>query len=126
MQKYWNSMNKDEEYILERTGYPEAKKGRMPFKTFFRLGTNYVARKLLGWTTWFQKYQLGNFMMSGENHKWMYDEYELSRLMMAAGFHNIKRKVANDSIIPKWSSYGLEMNGEKEYKPHSLYKEGVK
>lgn len=126
MQKYWDSMNKDEEYVQERTGYPEAKKGRMPFKTFFRLGTNYVVRKLLGWATWYKKYQLGSFMMSGENHKWMYDEYELSRLMATAGFKNIKRKLPNDSMIPKWRIYGLEMNGGKEYKPHSLYMEGVK
>lgn len=126
MQKYWDSANKDEQYILERTGYPEANKGRMPFRTFFKLGTNYVARKMLGWSTWYQKYQLGSFMMSGETHKWMYDEYGLARLMTDAGFKNIIRQKANESMIPKWDSYGLEMDGDKEYKPHSLYMEGVK
>lgn len=126
MLKYWNSVDKDEAYILERTGYPETAKGRMPFKTFFRLGVNYIARKLLGWTTWYRRYHLGSFMMSGETHKWMYDEYGLAQLMKKAGFNKVSRKTANDSVIPQWSRYGLEMNGEKEYKPHSLYMEGVK
>lgn len=126
MQKYWDSENKDEEYILERTGYPEAAKGKMPFSTFMRLGVNFVAKKILGWIPWYQKFQLGSFMMSGETHKWMYDEYGLFCLMEQAGFGDIKRKKADDSSISNWSSYSLEMDGEREYKPHSLYIEGVK
>ena len=126
MQKYWDSKNKDEAYILERTGYPEAAKGKIPFSTFIKLGVNFVANKTLGWIPLYQKFQLGSFMMSGETHKWMYDEYGLCCLMEQAGFGDIKRKKADDSSILNWSSYSLEMDGEREYKPHSLYIEGVK
>lgn len=126
MQKYWDSTDKDEAYILERTGYPEGTKGKMPFRTFVRLGMNFVARKTLWWIPWYQKFQLGSFMMSGETHKWMYDEYGLSCLMEQAGFSDIRREKANNSRIANWKSYSLEMDGEREYKPHSLYIEGVK
>lgn len=65
-------------------------------------------------------------MMSEQTHKWMYDAYGLTRLMESTGFKNVCAKRADDSAIPNWSKYGLEMNGEKEYKPHSLYMEAVK
>jgi len=126
MQKYWDSDGKDEEYILERTGYPESIKGKVPFKTLLRHGISYIARNAFGWMKWFQKYELGKFMLSGETHKWMYDEYGLVSVMEQVGFKAVHRKQANESRIPKWESYGLELNGEKEYKPHSLYVEGVK
>lgn len=126
MQKYWDSENRDEKYILERTGYPEDAKGKAPFAVRFQYGMRRISGKMLGWLPGYQKYQLGSFMMSGETHKWMYDEYGLTRLMEEAGFVEVSRRNANDSEIPKWSSYGLEMDGVKEYKPHSLYMEGVK
>ena len=100
---------------MERTGYPENVKGKVPYKTRFRHGMDRIAGKILGWMLRYKKYQLGSFMMSGQTHKWMYDEYGLSQLMKEAGFSDIRRRNADDSGILKWSSYGLEMFHEKKH-----------
>ena len=126
MQKYWDKKDKDEEYVMERTGYPEENKGKLPLITFIRLGIGACMRKLFGKTKVYSRYNLGKFMLSGEVHKWMYDEYSLGKLLKKVGFDKIERKQANESNILGWKSYNLEMKDEKEYKPHCLYVEAIK
>lgn len=126
MLKYWQSPDKDEEYIQERTGYPEDLKGKLPLRFLLKWKMEYVIAKAFGRLPFYQKYQLGKFMLSGETHKWMYDEYGLTQLLRTAGFKNIVRKSAGDSVITAWEKYELETDAGKEYKPHSLYIEGVK
>lgn len=126
MLKYWQSPDKDEEYIWERTGYPEDLKGKLPLRIILKGKIGYVTAKVFGRLPFYQKYQLGKFMLSGETHKWMYDEYGLTQLLKSAGFQNVVRASAGDSMISGWNQYELELDGGKEYKPHSLYVEGVK
>lgn len=126
MLRYWQSPDKDEAYILERTGYPEDLKGKLPFRFVLKGKISYVTARVFGRLPAYQKYQLGKFMLSGETHKWMYDEYGLRRLMESAGFRHICKMSAGDSGILGWSAYELETDAGKEYKPHSLYMEAVK
>lgn len=66
-------------------------------------------------------------MESGEVHKWMYDSYSLKELLKKSGFGDIEIKKCNQSQIHNWQTYKLEVNKDgSEYKPHSLYIEGVK
>lgn len=126
MQKYWQRIDKDEDYIMDRTGYPEENEGKLPFGKFIRLGIGACMRRLFGETRIYGRYNMGKFMLSGEVHKWMYDEYGLGKLLKEAGFDRVERKNVNVSNIPKWEDYSLEMKEGREYKPHCLYMEAVK
>ncbi|WP_027721309.1 class I SAM-dependent methyltransferase [Maridesulfovibrio zosterae] len=71
--------------------------------------------------------QLGNFRRSGEVHQWMYDSYSLGRLISGAGFGLISTVRADESKIPEFNSYCLDIdeNGQVR-KPDSLFMEAVK
>jgi len=70
---------------------------------------------------------LNNPATTGELHRWMYDEFSLSRLLRATGFRNITRCSHTQSHIPCWESYGLDSQSDgSPYKPGSLYMEAVK
>ncbi len=70
---------------------------------------------------------LGDARKRGETHQWMYDRFNLRNILEKLGFDSIELKDFNNSNIPDWNSYSLEVdeNG-KEYKPGSLYIETVK
>jgi len=62
-----------------------------------------------------------------ERHKWMYDHYNLRRLLSDIGFRDIERCVYNESRINNFNDYGLDNNKDGEpYKYNSLYMEGIK
>ncbi len=126
MLKYWNSQDKDELYILKRTGYSEPRNHKFSLVGQMIRAKNWLFRKLFSWTSIYKNIQFIKFMKSGEIHKWMYDEYSLTRLLEDCGFVNVRKMKPNESEIEKWAEYSLEVNGENEYKPNSLYIEGVK
>lgn len=128
MLKYWNSSEKDENYILARTGYPEAGEERkLSLSEQIRDYRERILYRLFREQKWYQVRNIGKFMLSGEVHKWMYDSYGLMKLMEDAGFRNIKVMSYNQSDIPQWEKWQLEVNYDgSEYKPNCLYMEGVK
>lgn len=70
---------------------------------------------------------LGKFRSSGETHQWMYDRISLARLLRETGFKDVIRVAANNSTIPGFKDYGLDLlqNGSVR-KPDSLFMEAVK
>jgi predicted SAM-dependent methyltransferase len=68
--------------------------------------------------------QIGRFRLSGEIHRWMYDRYSLSQLLLAAGFVSPRRVHAAESEIEGWPSYCLDVEPDGTvYKPDSLFME---
>lgn len=68
----------------------------------------------------------GLFRESGEIHRWMYDRFSLQRLLNQAGFVDVKVCNADESAIPAFNSYELDILDKKARKPDSLYMEAVK
>ena len=68
----------------------------------------------------------GLFRDSGEIHRWMYDRFSLQRLLTQAGFVGMKICSADESSVPYFNSYGLDIIDNKIRKPDSLYMEAVK
>jgi SAM-dependent methyltransferase len=86
---------------------------------------NLVYRLILG--NRFHALDLGRFRLAGEVHLWMYDRYSLSTALQGAGFRHAMARSATDSLVPAWSSYGLDVDQDGIiYKPDSLYMEAVK
>ena len=71
--------------------------------------------------------QVAEFRASGEIHKWMYDRYSLSVLLNQAGFQQFKVCACNESQIPAFNSYLLDINADGSVrKPDSLFAEARK
>jgi hypothetical protein len=71
--------------------------------------------------------QVGDFRALGEVHKWMYDRYSLSVLLNQAGFQQFKVCACNESQIPTFNSYLLDINADGSIrKPDSLFMEARK
>jgi hypothetical protein len=71
--------------------------------------------------------QIAEFRASGEIHKWMYDRYSMSVLMSHAGFQQCRVCAANESQIPAFNSYLLDINEDGSIrKPDSLFVEAMK
>jgi len=69
---------------------------------------------------------LGDARARGETHQWMYDQCNLAHLLRQNGFSNIRVRSFNNSAIPDWQSFGLEVKEDgSEYKPRSLYMEAT-
>lgn len=64
----------------------------------------------------------------GEKHLWMYDKYSLSEKLLKKGFLDVRFFSHNESQIPKFSYYLLDINedGTPSKGVSSLYCEGVK
>lgn len=129
MLKYWQSDTKDEEYIKERTGYPAGYNESNSGYESKKLGDR-VKRTLSAWKEKMQKgtvKKCGEYALSGEQHKWMYDSFSLIRLYERTGFSGVEKMNYNESRIENWKEYALELDEEgMEYKPHSIYIEGIK
>lgn len=74
----------------------------------------------------FRDYQVGLFRGRGEVHQWMYDRYSLKRLLDHAGFVNVEVCAANESRIPDFEKYSLDVVNGKVRKPDSLFVEAIK
>lgn len=68
----------------------------------------------------------GLFRNSGEIHRWMYDRFSLGRLLKQAGFVEIRVCQADDSLIPDFNRYNLDVVDGRVRKPDSLFMEAVK
>jgi predicted SAM-dependent methyltransferase len=69
----------------------------------------------------------GNFRNDGEVHKWMYDRFSLSELLIQSGFSNVKIKNAFESSIPGWEKFSwLDVEEGESRKPDSLFIEAIK
>jgi predicted SAM-dependent methyltransferase len=71
--------------------------------------------------------RIGQFRLSGEIHYWMYDHYSLGTLLTATGFDNVRVCPADESTIPHFNKYFLDIepNGAVR-KPDSLFMEAKK
>lgn len=66
------------------------------------------------------------FRRTGEVHMWMYDRVSLRRLLLDAGFSEIKVCAADESRIPNFASYCLDTDEEgRVRKPDSLFMEAI-
>jgi predicted SAM-dependent methyltransferase len=102
---------------------------RNPVSSFRRLpGIVYraVIRAILGRTN-YRAFQIGLFRSHREVHKWMYDQYSLSQLLLLSGFRDPNRVTASMSFIWNWGKFNLDTDIEGTiYKPDSLYMEAFK
>ena len=71
--------------------------------------------------------EIGHFRLAGEIHQWMYDRYSLGKLMKDAGFTAVEVCRANESAIPGFNNYHLDITTVGAVrKPDSLFMEGRK
>lgn len=68
----------------------------------------------------------GVFRSSGEIHRVMYDSFSLKRLLTAYGFSEVERRAPNESRIPEFNAYMLDIDGKGVRKPDSLFMEGTR
>lgn len=128
MQRYWENAERDEEYIISRTGYPEGWKEKS-FSNFdkIRMYLSYKKHIFLSRFKIYREIELGHFALSGELHKWMYDSYSITKLLERNSFSDIRIMTCNHSGIPQFETYSLEINKDgSEYKPNALYVEAKK
>lgn len=70
--------------------------------------------------------EVGIFRNSGEIHRWMYDRFSLRRMLEKSGFIEMSVCQAEESRIPNFNSYNLDVLDGKVRKPDSLFMEGIK
>jgi predicted SAM-dependent methyltransferase len=64
---------------------------------------------------------------SGELHRWMYDEVSLASLLAKCGFREIRRVTADQSRIPGWNDFGLDLDPDgRPHQPGSVWMEAVR
>ncbi len=70
---------------------------------------------------------IGKFRLSGEVHQWMYDRYSLGKLLQEVGFESIQVCRPDESQIPDFNSYHLDIEPDGSVrKPDSLFIEAKK
>lgn len=132
----------NEEYVLARSGclgkqirnnYLTQKDDKRRFyniiKSFHPSGTKKFITKVLRMpfnALASSKARIGAFRLGGEIHMWMYDRFSLSRLLCKTGFKNIAVKGSDESDIPLWNSYELDVQDGQVYDPTSLFMEAHK
>ena len=90
----------------------------------FKYWKNKIREWLIGED--FKYIELGKFRSQGEIRQWMYDRFSIKNLLESCGFKNIEFKVYNESSIPDWNSFGLDILNNQERRPNSLYVEAQK
>ena len=65
----------------------------------------------------------GDARRRGETHQWMWDPITLGSVLEQAGFDRIAQVDCATSRIPNWDRIDLDRDGNREYKPGSLYLE---
>lgn len=69
---------------------------------------------------------LGDARKRGETHQWMWDRFNLQQVLEEAGYRSVTECAHDQSRIPGWNAYGLDLENGHEYKPGSLYMEAMK
>jgi hypothetical protein len=82
--------------------------------------------RLLGGRGASSAFREGMFRRGGEIHKWMYDRYSLGRLMGECGLNDVHVCAPEESGIPSFPNYQLDVHVGTERKPDSLYMEGAR
>jgi predicted SAM-dependent methyltransferase len=73
----------------------------------------------------FEHLRVGRFRCSGEIHRWMYDRYSLTQLLVSIGFSQVATCSASTSAIPGWTNFDLDTEPDGSvYHPDSLFLEG--
>jgi len=75
---------------------------------------------------WIEKLTVGDARSKGETHQWMYDRVSLRVKLENAGFKDVIVHSFDTSGYALWNEVGLDRDGDKPYKPESLYVEAVK
>ena len=71
--------------------------------------------------------QVARFRERGEIHQWMYDRHSLGELLRQGGFSEVRRCAADESQIPQFNSYQLDLHSDGSIrKPDSLFMEARK
>lgn len=71
--------------------------------------------------------KVAEFRLSGEVHQWMYDHYSMGKLLSETGFRDIRICRAEESEIPDFSRYRLDLEPTGAVrKPDSLFMEARK
>jgi SAM-dependent methyltransferase len=114
---------------LSSRSRPNTLVSSMPWRRLLKL----FRLKLAGWLVYltagktaFRSFRKGIFRDSGEVHQWMYDRYSLKRMLNQAGFVDVKICGANESRIPGFEKYSLDVLDGIVRKPDSLYVEAAK
>jgi len=70
---------------------------------------------------------LGDARKRGETHQWMYDRVSLKSKLQKLGYSTVYQQDYHTSKIANWMEYKLDLDAHgNEYKPGSLYIEGIK
>ncbi len=70
---------------------------------------------------------LGDARKRGETHQWMYDRISLKQKLLKLGYKTVLEHDYHTSNVPNWNKYKLDLDtGGHQYKPDSLYMEGIK
>jgi predicted SAM-dependent methyltransferase len=70
--------------------------------------------------------QEGFFRTSGECHRWMYDQFSLTQLLIQCGFSDMRRRTAFESQILTFDVHNLDVVNGEIRKPDSLFMEAVR
>jgi SAM-dependent methyltransferase len=82
-------------------------------------------RMLLG--TAYRTWALGEYRLSGEVHLYMYDRFNLRRLLEGCGFEGVVQQNGRASYVDRWARFNLDTEPDGSlYRPVSLFMEGVK
>jgi SAM-dependent methyltransferase len=79
------------------------------------------------WVGRVERFIRGGAASTGELHRWMYDRHSLAAEFRRAGFQEAQARGVSDSGVAGWEAFKLDVNEDgEEYKPASLYVEGVR
>lgn len=120
---FWISLNDCSSEIKYRKFFRFVSKRGVNFLR--ELCASWLVRLIAGKRT-YENFRMGCFRGCGEVHQWMYDRYSLVRLLRQAGFVDVKVCTADESRIPDFGKYSLDVLGGSVRKPDSLYVEAVK
>jgi len=70
--------------------------------------------------------RVGQFRLSGECHRWMYDRFSLRQLLEQCGFSEVRTCSAFESRIDGFASFRLDVVQGRVRKPDSLFMEALK
>jgi predicted SAM-dependent methyltransferase len=111
--------------VRHRTSWSNPRRLLRGVRFAVRSPRKWLLRMLLGNAN--QALRIGEFRLAGEVHQWMYDRYSLSELLKQAGFASPKQVQADESAVPNWTSYGLDVEPDGSiYKPDSLFMEATR
>jgi len=73
-----------------------------------------------------EQLKIVNSDFPGKVHYWTYDRFWLKRLIQQAGSKKISIKNPNESDIPDWNAYELDVKGGCVIDPTSIFMEATK